>query len=495
MRIQLPEYIPISWTAVFAGVMMLVQMWEGTDPIFAGLHFLYLVIWIFTFNLAGGFKRISGAYVFWYGLLTVPVGTVVKLLINDPADSNCWTPVLTMGMYTLGMVLLCGAILITRTVMRGRPSVAETLSKMRPPRYREAAMGLFVLAILLQFGFLFLPLGLYNTVHIMDQTLPLCIILGTIYVIRSSGYQKTIGTANIVPMGYAMLMALPGFSKLALFLPWAGWLLAVAYTRFRLRLPQLVLIAFIGWLTVYVLTPVSQVGRNSVTATSYTERTVEAVKLMINLKETREIYNQAGQDAFLVSHQYYSKDLNSFWSRMTTFSADDRLISYTSKGNYVGWDGVRWMFLNLIPHFLLPNKDQYRVDASGGNYYGREVGIINSSDTTTGISFSPIPEAYHIGGWIALLLFLPGLWVLFLCSLEFVCGDLRATPWGLVIALYLAHVAPESGVDGLIQFISMGNMGMIFTIVLSSFVAPLIGTVFLQETPQFEPAALRAPAV
>ena len=483
MRLILPEYIPLNWTAVFAGVLLLVQLWQGTDLRFAGLHFLFLVIWIYAFNTAGGFRRISGAYVFWYGLLTVPVGTIIKALMNDRADSNTWTPVRTMLMYVISMLLVLGAVIVVRKFMDGRESVAEAINRKRPPRYLEAAIGLFALSLALQSGAYFLPFQLYLTVHQLDQTMPLCIILATIYVIESSGYRRTLGVANAVPIAYAFWTALAGFSKLGILLPFVAWLLGVAYTRFRLRVVHMAAIALVSWYSVYALTPLAQVGRNVVTTGDPNERSMAAVRMLMNIGEVRREFQQAEADSFESGSDFFSREVSGFWVRMTRFPGDDRLISYTSHGNYVGWAGVEWSLLNLIPHMLLPNKDQYSVEASTGNYYAREIGIINSSDTTTGISFSTVAEAYHIGGWTAVLLFLPVLLVVFLIVTEATCGDLRVTPWGLVVALYLSHVAPESGVDGLISFITFGNFGMIFTVILSSFVAPLIGSLLLRETP------------
>jgi len=138
---------------------------------------------------------------------------------------------------------------------------------------------------------------------------------------------------------------------------------------------------------------------------------------------------------------------------------------------------VRYSFLNWFPHLLLPNKEEYRPANMGGNYYAREVGLLPAADVATGVSFSAVAEAFHIAGWAGIGFLLP-FWIFALSLLELVSGDLRLTPWGMFVCVMLAHVAPESGVTGLITFLWYGNVILIGAALLSTFVTPVIGALF-----------------
>ncbi len=54
-----------------------------------------------------------------------------------------------------------------------------------------------------------------------------------------------------------------------------------------------------------------------------------------------------------------------------------------------------------MPHFLLHNKPNIGF----GNIYSHELGgMIAEDDSTTGISFSPSGEGFHIARWTGVLI-------------------------------------------------------------------------------------------
>ncbi len=78
------------------------------------LYFAFLILSVLAFNFAEGFSRISGAYVFWYSTLIVIVGVTWKAVVGEPADSNLFTPLLDMSLYTTSMAMLLLVVLLNR---------------------------------------------------------------------------------------------------------------------------------------------------------------------------------------------------------------------------------------------------------------------------------------------------------------------------------------------------------------------------------------------
>ena len=130
-------------------------------------------------------------------------------------------------------------------------------------------------------------------------------------------------------------------------------------------------------------------------------------------------------------------------------------------------------FENWVPHFIDPHK--LEGVAVGGNRYAHEMGQLADDDLTTGISYSPSAEAFHIDGWRAILLLQPCIFLLLFTTVDAVCGDVRAQPWGLLPMLLFAHIAPEELLNGTINYVWLGNVGVIFCIIVSGYITPILG--------------------
>src|SRR5215467_5650415 len=99
--------IPVFY---FAGTLCVVQVAQGTNRTFALFSFLSICVAALAFNLAGGFTRTSGAFVFFNSSLVVILGLCVKAYLGEPADSNLFSPLLTMEVYLAGMVMILVAV-------------------------------------------------------------------------------------------------------------------------------------------------------------------------------------------------------------------------------------------------------------------------------------------------------------------------------------------------------------------------------------------------
>ncbi len=107
---------------------------------------------------------------------------------------------------------------------------------------------------------------------------------------------------------------------------------------------------------------------------------------------------------------------------------------------------------------------------------------LGADDFTTGISFSPVAEAYHCEGWGGILWLLPVIWILLFSSIDFVVGDMTKYPWGLMVVVWFAHMVPEQLLVGMIYFIGYGNFGMLLAIIVVTRIAPVLGALFRGRT-------------
>ena len=191
--------------------------------------------------------------------------------------------------------------------------------------------------------------------------------------------------------------------------------------------------------------------------------------LHAHVKELEEVEKSGGVNS------YYDTPQGSLIERMSMIPPDDELFTYSAQGHYEGMAPVFEYFGNLLPHALSPNKTM----RYSGNYYAHEMGAgLAADDFSTGISYSPVAEAYHCMGWGGVLWLLPVIWIILFSTVDFVVGDMTKYPWGLMVVVWFAHAAPETLLGGMIYFIGYGNFGMLVAIIVVTRIAPVIGALF-----------------
>jgi len=231
------------------------------------------------------------------------------------------------------------------------------------------------------------------------------------------------------------------------------------------------------------LAPLSQVARGIVPddANQY-QRLMLSVDLLSHPHRLRTEYlGNAAPDESGRTPGYaigYFDTPQGLMDRMNIIRADDRLVTYTLQGHTVGKTRVVYYFLDWIPHFILPNKEALFPSGiiNTGNFYAHEVGgLLSPEDFSTGISFSPSAEAFHMDEWKGIIVVGGLVWTLLFITVDLVCGDLRYSPIGLLAMVAFAHVAPESLIGNLVYFIFFGEVGIVIAIVFCTYFAPIIG--------------------
>ncbi|HLI77082.1 MAG TPA: hypothetical protein VKV02_09060 [Acidobacteriaceae bacterium] len=474
MRLQLPERIPPGKVLLFSSLLMLVELIEGTDPTYAVLVFCYFMLSVFAFNIAGGFTRPSGAYVFFYSTLVAGVGTVYKALLGQAADTHLASPRLVMGVYVGTVAALLMGAYLARKIAITREGVAGV---MHVPKIdlNTSALGCFVIVLFINNAYWIFPAGSGSIMHailMVNYFLPLGILLGTIAAVRNSNGRNSVSALTATALIYSTYTGMVTFSKQGMFTPFVCWIMGLAWSRFRLRLVHIIAIIAFAIVAQEFMTPLANVGRvDNVTGTEQ-ERVAITEHYLLHPLLLKRINKERVAGYSGLEIWYYGSPQGIF-DRLTMLPNDSQLIDFTAHDHFFGYLPLFVYIQNWVPHIINPNK----VDAStvGGNRYAHEMGQLADEDSTTGISFSPSAESFHMGGWICVLLVQPLVFLLLFAVTDSVCGDLRVQPWGLLPLLLFSHVAPEQLLGGSINYVWLGNVGTIFAIFVCGYVTPVFG--------------------
>ena len=478
MRLPFPERIPVLPTVLAASLLVGLQQLQGTSLPFSIYTFLFIVIATFAFNLAGGFTRPSGSYVFFYAVLGLIVGLVYKAYLGEPADTNLRSPILTMQVFCGGITSMLAAVFIAKKITRRRPFLGSVLKERD---MRTAAIGSLVFGMGLNVINLAVPHqngSILSAVSQLNRFLQMSVVISTLYAIRSSKGKSGISILVVLTVGLSLAYGTVSFSKEGIFTPIFCWLVAACSMRLRVRPYQVVLTLLVFYMMGRFLVPYSQYGRNLIPENATLgNRITIALSLLSDLGSVRSTYIEGVSSIELNDDQinlsYYNKT-QGFVDRLTMIGPDDVLINYTSQGNFAGFSAIPIAFANWIPHFLYPNK----TPSGGGNAYAHEIGgILGDEDTTTGISFSPTSDAYHLGGWVGIFIVAPLIWIMLFALFDSVCGDCRDSPWGLLAIALFAHVAPEGQLGGAIYIMWYGAVGIVAVALATAYVMPLIGSI------------------
>lgn len=480
MRIPFPERVPLDRVAIFVIALFVIQTLEGTALYFSTGCGVFVLIAAVAFNAAGGLTRASGAYVFAYSVLVVLIGICYKAFLGEPAQSNLQAPRTTIEAYVGSITAMLAAVIVSRRFSR-KSGLLQNLLK-ESEMYR-ASVGCIVFgvaggAIIALLGERGASLG--SAFGQLNQLIPLGIIIGVMYEIRRSGSTRSTNLPIIFSGLYFFIIGVSGFSKQGMLTPFYCWLLPVCALRFRLSAWQMLSCLMALFVVFYYLVPFSQYGRRFVVGENVTirQRIEIAVPLLENANETRRLYyeeqNELDEGDRGLSAYYNTPQ--GLWERLQFVSVDDSLNNVTDQGKVFGLLPLKMAFLNAIPRVFWPDKP----DINFGNLYAHEITPnMYEGDTTTGISFSPTAEAYHMAKWVGVLVVAPLVWFVFFVGFDSLFGDIRATPWGLLALAAISHTAPEGALSGLVYLMTFGVEIFIFCAVFATWIAPIIAVAVL----------------
>jgi len=471
VRLPFPESIPFVPVFFFALLVCIIQQVQGTNPVFSLCCFAYILLATIAFNVAGGFTRTSGAYIFFNSVLGVIIGLCVKIFLSEAADSNLLVPVLTMGVNLLGMCMMLVAVYLSKKVRTKRALMGKMVTDSN---MQTATVGCLVAGVLMMFIGYVIPGGngsVLSALNQLNRFYPLAIILGVINTIRRSGGTRSVNLPVLLAGGLMFSNGVLGYSKEGMLGPFAAYVLAAASQRYRISRTQIVGGILAVMFIFQYLVPYAQYGRTFREETGSANLEV-SLSLLSNLGYVRQQYLETSGDAYEERvHGYYNTS-QGFFDRLQMMSIDDSLNYQTEQfGNY-GLTPMVLAFENLVPHFIWKDKPQVLI----GNIFAHEVGILGEEDESTGVSFSSTATAFHLAGWKGLLFLAPAVWFFLFLIFDSLCGDVRKIPWGLLVIVLYAHAAPEGDVTTIIYMCFYTVYAIVFAGIMGAYVMPIIGT-------------------
>jgi hypothetical protein len=450
-------------------------MIEGTALYFSIGIVVFTLLAALTFNIAGGLSRISGVYVFSFATMAVLVGVCYKAILGEPAQSNLNAPRTDIEAYVGSMIGMFAAVVVSNRLRRKSGLLQNLLDESK--MYRASA-GCILFGIIGGFAIALLGTSgakVATAFSQLNQLIPVGIIIGTMYEIRRSGGTRSITFFAIAGGVYMVIMGgFISFSKQGMLTPFYSWLLPVFALQYRLSLRQTLTCILALFYIFHYLVPYAQYGRGRVSeTTTFSQRIDTAESLLLHPETTRQEYYKV-ESSFDQSERGLSAYYNTpegFWERLQMISPDDRLIEATDRGHVFGLLPIELAFINVVPHFIWPNKP----GINAGNAYAHDISgeAQGEGDTTTGISFSPTGEAYHLAKWTGVLVVAPLLWCMFFIVFDSLVGDVRASPWGILAFSLVSFIAPEGGLSGLIYLLTFGSEALIFCAIFAAWFAPV----------------------
>jgi hypothetical protein len=475
MRIPFPSRFSARPTFIFLCSLFVAQQLVGTDLTFSLLSSAFVILFVIAFNVAGGMDYPSGAFIFFSAVLTAILGLCYKCVLGEAGDANLSSPLETLSIYCAAMA---GMGVAAFFASRLRPRVGVLYEFATGRQMHQAAVAFLVLGI----GINLLPASvggagegsLTSALAQLNHFVTMAIILGTLFSIQSSEGRRSSNWVVWVGVGWSFFLGVISFSKEGMFVGPFTWLISAIAFRFNFSKTQLCGFTVCIFLVGYYLVPFSQFGRTFRTeGASRSVALAAALPLLLHPESTRESYKETTSTSeFEGAPHFYDTD-QGLLEREEMLAYDDAIITYTDQGNTFGLSPVYVAFVNVIPHFLWPDKPS----VFSGNAYGRELGVINEDDDSTGISFSPTGDAYHEAKWVGVLLIEPLVMFLLFFTIDTLSGSVHSSPWGLLPIALAAHIAPEGLLQGVIYLMTFGSAAQILVVLLARFVFPQISKI------------------
>jgi hypothetical protein len=476
VRLPFPERVSLTPVIVFAIVLCTLQIYQGTAPLFSLCSFLFIIVAAIAFNVAGGMTRPSGAYIFFFSVLAVIIGLTWKAVLGEPADSNLQAPMVTIEVYLASICSILGAAVVSRRLTTKQALLANFVTD---ENMQGATLGCLVTGLVLTVIISVVsdstrgPGTILSGLLQLNRFLLMALFLGIIHAIRRSGGTSSVSLPVLIAGGASFVIGVLGFSKEGMITPFVCWLIAAASQRYKVSLTQIAGGIFLAFFIFQYLVPYSQYGRN-LTTSSAAENLDTSIALMSDLGTVRREYERTEVgDAQEELIQGYFNTHQGFFDRLQMIGPDDGLNTLTESGTVAGLTPIYVSFANLIPHFIWKNKPSLNA----GNVYAHQMGFLSDDDQTTGISFSPAGEAFHLMRWTGVLVLAPLLWIMLFTWFDSLCGDVRKSPWGLLIMVAFAHAAPEGGLGLVVYTIGYGTLALVFAAFAATYLMPILAEI------------------
>lgn len=480
MRLIYPTRININHVLIVAVMLLFAQLLDGTDPIFAFLACLTIVLSAITFNILDGLATVSGAFVIFMAIPTFLSLIFIKVITWEPSDKHFTWPLVTITATALGWAGIMVAAALSRKFVARRNIVRFTARDLE--NLKNTSAGLLVIGLFSQILLTNYNTGQNGTIwSILNQLnifIPMATILATYYEICISGGKRSMNWIVMVSILYVAGFGFIAASKQGMYAPFFSYFLVCGALEYRFRPLQVLLI--LGWLAFAAgfLFPWAQYAR-SMTRQSTLTGTVQATIGLLRDPQTIPAMYRWYADSLRNNEDINQVSLcydhpHGLWDRESLICQDDRLIQLTQHTGPVGPDYLIAGFEMVVPHMIWPG----RTNLSLGNLYGRETEQTADNDYTTAVAFAPVGDAFREFGWSGVIVVMPIMYFFTFIFMNSVFGDARESPWGLVLVAYAAAVAPGVLLPVHPQLWGHYVPIILFIMWLTRYVAPQVAVMF-----------------
>jgi len=470
----------------FATLLMAAQVIEGTTISLATLCFAFVVMSVLAFNLAGGMRYPSGAYIAACSVLTVILGMVVKVFLGEPMQRNLLVPEKSMAVYAVGMASMLAAVYVN-SLLRSKKGLLAGMGN--DTNATQLGIGCIIVAIGAPY---ILPGEVQSAFAQANYFILLAIIIPVFDRVRKSGGISSFSWIALIAWGFTFYRGLTNYSKQGLFVGGVTWVLSAVAAGYRASFRKLVLICAVGVVAASLLTALSQIGRDIGRSGDSSFALSVSLDLLSHPLKLRETYQNKSADDFAVRSGYHMFDgPEGLLDRFNMFSIDDALVRVTDEGTKSDLSAIWSYFINLVPRYLNPDKPYLHW----GNTYAHQIGMLGDEDLSTGISFSPFGDAYHCAEWtgVTVIFFIVFLFSFFL--MDAVAGSTDDSVWPLIFTVFNVHAAPEGMLSAPVYAGGTLTIFVIAVAVISTRVVPLIGAFVSPPSPQMNPDGRRVQSV
>ncbi len=470
MTIPFPRRLSLSAVTIASILLALVLAAEGNPLPICVCVSLLVIVGTIAFNLAGGFRSPAGSYVFFCTLFTGVLGSVTKAVLNEPLSENVPNAGTVLFVYLIGTCSMTAAVFASK---RLAPKKALLEGKLNSGNTTHVVVGCLAGGILLPYitYLLFSAGAVASIVRQLNIALPLTVLVAVYQRTRFTNGRSSFTWPALLGALYTTFYGLVGFSKEGMFGSWLAWLIAAAAGRLRVTVPQVLTTLAAAFLAIYFLVPIAQYGRNYRVNGG---NEALALDLISRPAEIREMV-KAKEDEAPPELYHWFRRRQGLLDRLTLVPIDGALIARTDQLGPIGFQNLGNYFINILPHFILPDK----AELNTGNQYAHEIGMLAGADHTTGISFSPFAEAYHLGGWLGITVALPGVLIFLFTTIQAVAGTTDSGPWALFFIAAFGHLAAEGSLLFPIYIASFGCEALIATVYFMVYVTPAIGSLLV----------------
>jgi hypothetical protein len=441
MRLPFPTSIPMMQALPIFGVLLAVQLLEGTDPSFAVLMLIAQVFAVLAFNALGGMSHVAGSFCMFSLLPNVTVPEIAHAIVGQPGDYHILAPLKTAAVCAVFYASLYAAAKFAVMLPHPPPlldRVQFSLTELRAVSALSAILSLFIAIAVLFSGGVQDGTTLAAIQHFYPLLNPLSVIAATYVRLSSTLRRSAMSWYVAVILAAGIIPGVLSASKEGMLTPMLCWLLVCGARRYRFTRRQVAVLAgfiLVAWFFVY---PYSQNARDVVhAAKSFPERIAVIVAYFRNPSIVEDTTSNVDPDA---SEFGESSSKLSIVQRFSLLNSAGMLINADQTEGFTGIERYFPAFFSIVPHFVWPD----RPVAVASNELGHKAGFkMGRDDTTTGIAISSPALFYDVGGWLGLPVYTMLDFLFYFYVLRSIFGTATRSVWGLMM---IGATAYASGV-------------------------------------------------